>query len=65
MPTSRELVAQKREREAWDAYMAGLRAAEAARVAQQSVQPPATETETASAILGPDGEPITPEPSDG
>lgn len=49
MPTSSELVAQKRAEEQWDAYMAGLRAAEAARVAQQQApspppeQPPAPE----------------------
>lgn len=39
MPTSSDLVKQKRAAEAWDAYMAGLRAAEAARVAQQSPAP--------------------------
>lgn len=61
MPTSSELVRQKRERESWDAYMAGLRAAAAAQPAQQE---PAPEPEPAP-LLGPDGQPIAPEPSDG
>uniref|UniRef100_A0A9E8A017 Uncharacterized protein n=1 Tax=Bosea sp. NBC_00436 TaxID=2969620 RepID=A0A9E8A017_9HYPH len=45
MPTSSDLVKQKRERDSWDAYMAGLRAAEAARAAQPAPVPtPQVET---------------------
>ena len=58
MTTSSEAVRQKREREAWDAQMAQIRAAEAAKVQPQ----PAPQPEP---LLGPDGQPITPEPSDG
>ena len=61
MPTSSELVKQKREAEAWDAYMAGLRAAEAAKVAQPAPEPQAP----AAPLLGPDGQPIASEQSDG
>ncbi len=60
MPTSSDIMKEKREREAWDAHMASLRAAEAAKVAPV----PSAEPEPAP-LLGPDGQPIPPEPSDG
>ena len=60
MPTSSDLVKQKREREAWDAYMASLRAQTPAPVQQQAAPEPEP-----TPLLGPDGQPITPEPSDG
>lgn len=39
MPTSSEVVAKRRREEAWESYMAGLRAAEAARQAQPAPEP--------------------------
>lgn len=39
MPTSSELVARKNAAAAWDAYMAGLRAAEGARTQQPAPEP--------------------------
>lgn len=58
MPTSSELVARKKAAEAWDAYMAGLRAAEAARAAQQPAPAPAPEPETPAAPVVPTEEQI-------
>lgn len=63
MPTSSDLVKQKRAAEAWDAYMAGLRAAAAAQSVPQPA--PSPEPEPPAPLLGPDGLPIAPEPSDG
>lgn len=57
MPTSSEIVRQKREREAWDAYMAGLRAQSMTPTQQQAAtveQQPAS----SALILGPDGQPL-------
>lgn len=61
MPTSSDLVKQKRAQDAWDAYMAGLRAAAAA----QAMQPAPAPGPEPAPLLGPDGQPITPEPTDG
>lgn len=60
MPTSSELVRQKREAEAWDQRMAQLRAAEAAKpkAAAEVVEKPAP-------LLGADGEPIVAGPANG
>lgn len=57
MPTSSDLVKQKRERDSWDAYMAGLRAAEAARVAQQAMTPAPTPTPEPQTPIAPDDVP--------
>lgn len=58
MPTSSELVRQKREAEAWDQRMAQLRAAEASKPKTAVVEKPAP-------LLGADGEPIVAGPSNG
>ncbi len=55
MPTSSELVKQRRATEAWDAYMAGLRAQSAAAPVQQQTSAPAEEKPPP--VLGPDGQP--------
>lgn len=61
MPTSSELVKRKREAETWDAFMASLRAAEATKAAQPAPEP----DPPVAPLLGPDGQPIAPESSDG
>ena len=65
MPTSSEVVAQRRREEAWDAYMAGIRAAEAARLAgSASAAPPGQGGENAESVPG-DGGSQPQEPIDG
>ena len=56
MPTSSELVKQKRASEAWDEHMRQVRATEAAK--------PKVAPEPVAPLLGPDGQPLQ-EPGNG